>query len=184
MSPVLGYWKLRGLAQPIRLLLEFVGDKYEERLYDRQDREKWQSDKYNLGLDLPNLPYYIDGNVKLSQSLAILRYIADKHGMIGSTPEERARVSMVEGAACDLRQGLSRIAYNPQFEQLKHDYLENLPATLTMWSKFLGDKHYLLGNSVSIELRCRWELPFLLLIVAIHLYNLGFCSGLSFVNCS
>ncbi|KAF5396276.1 Glutathione S-transferase mu class [Paragonimus heterotremus] len=143
MSPVLGYWKLRGLAQPIRLLLEFVGDKYDEKLYDRNDREKWFKEKFTMGFGLPNLPYYQDGNLKLTQSLAILRYIADKHKMLGNTPEERATISMIEGALGDLRNGVSRIAYNEKFEELKVDYLKNLPATLRMWSEFLGDKPYL-----------------------------------------
>nr|P56598.2 RecName: Full=Glutathione S-transferase class-mu 26 kDa isozyme 1; Short=GST1; AltName: Full=Fh1 [Fasciola hepatica]prf//1905266D glutathione S transferase:ISOTYPE=GST1 [Fasciola hepatica] len=148
MPAKLGYWKIRGLQQPVRLLLEY-GEKYEEQIYERDDGEKWFSKKFELGLDLPNLPYYIDDKCKLTQSLAILRYIADKHGMIGSTPEERARVSMIEGAAVDLRQGLSRISYDPKFEQLKEGYLKDLPTTMKMWSDFLGKNPYLRGTSVS-----------------------------------
>ncbi|TPP64849.1 Glutathione S-transferase Mu 1 [Fasciola gigantica] len=165
MPATLGYWKLRGLAQPIRLLLEFVGEKYEEQIYERDDGEKWFSKKFELGLDLPNLPYYIDDKCKLTQSLAILRYIADKHGMskcilrfslhwfslVGSTPEERARVSMIEGAAVDLRQGLSRISYDPKFEQLKEGYLKDLPTTMKMWSDFLGKNLYLRGTSLTMS---------------------------------
>ncbi|VDP92603.1 unnamed protein product [Echinostoma caproni] len=151
MVAKLGYWKIRGLAQPIRLLLEFVGEPYEEVLYDEGDKEKWHSEKFNLGLELPNLPYYIDDHVKLTQSLTILRYIAEKHGLstVGVTPEERARISMIEGAVIDLRFGLGRIAYSPQFEQLKVDYLKNLPSILQMWSKFLGERKYLMGDSVT-----------------------------------
>ncbi|TPP67459.1 GST 26 [Fasciola gigantica] len=55
MPAKLGYWKLRGLAQPVRLLLEYLGEEYEEHLYGRDDREKWMSEKFNLGLDLPNV---------------------------------------------------------------------------------------------------------------------------------
>lgn len=82
------------LVQPTRLLLEYVGEVYEERLYDRNDGDVWRNEKFNLGLEFPNvkqlfcydslliqLPYYIDGDVKLTQSMAILRYIADKHNM-------------------------------------------------------------------------------------------------------
>ncbi|KAA0198117.1 Allergen Aca s 8 [Fasciolopsis buskii] len=95
------------------------------------------------------LPYYIDEKCAITQSLAILRYIADKHGMIGSTPEERARVSMIEGAAVDLRNGLSRISYDSRFNELKEGYLNDLPTTLQIWSKFLGANQYLRGSSVS-----------------------------------
>uniref|UniRef100_A0A4X1UTN1 glutathione transferase n=1 Tax=Sus scrofa TaxID=9823 RepID=A0A4X1UTN1_PIG len=45
------------------------------------DRGQWLSDKFKLGLDFPNLPYLIDGAHKLTQSNAILRYIARKHNM-------------------------------------------------------------------------------------------------------
>ncbi|OON18455.1 glutathione S-transferase protein, partial [Opisthorchis viverrini] len=135
------------LAQPIRLLLEYVGDSYEEHSYGRCDREKWQNDKHNLGLELPNLPYYKDGDFSLTQSLAILRYIADKHNMIGNTPEERAKISMIEGGLVDLRAGVSRIAYQENFEQLKIPYLQQLPTTLRMWSQFLGKNSYLHGST-------------------------------------
>ncbi|KAA0198310.1 Glutathione S-transferase mu class, partial [Fasciolopsis buskii] len=137
------------LGQPIRLLLEYLGEEYKEKRYGKEDREKWFGEKFNLGLELPNLPYYIDEKVKLTQSVAILRYIADKHGMLGSTPEERARLSMIEGAAMDLRIGLSRISYSPDFEKLKVDYLKELPTTLKMWSHFLDKRQYLNGASVS-----------------------------------
>jgi len=39
--------------------------------------------KHSLGLDFPNLPYYIDGEVKLTQTNAILRHISRKHGLDG-----------------------------------------------------------------------------------------------------
>uniref|UniRef100_A0A8C6D395 glutathione transferase n=1 Tax=Moschus moschiferus TaxID=68415 RepID=A0A8C6D395_MOSMO len=45
------------------------------------DRSQWLNEKYKLGLDFPNLPYLIDGTHKLTQSNAILRYIARKHNM-------------------------------------------------------------------------------------------------------
>ena len=59
------------------------------------DHNEWLKEKYSLGLKFPNvshtifskiviflqLPYYIDGDVKLTQSSAILYYIADKYGM-------------------------------------------------------------------------------------------------------
>ncbi|KAA0189267.1 Mu-class gst glutathione S-transferase [Fasciolopsis buskii] len=150
MPAILGYWKIRGLAQPIRMLLEYYGVEYEEHLYGKEDQEKWLDEKFNLGLDLPNLPYYIDGNVKLTQSMAIMRYISEKHGTpVGSTPEERAKLSMIEGAAMDLRMRFGFISYFPNFEEQKVEYLKELPRTLKMWSRFLGDHHYLTGPTIS-----------------------------------
>ncbi|THD20590.1 Glutathione S-transferase [Fasciola hepatica] len=71
--------------------------------------------------------------------------------LVGSTPEERARISMIEGAAMDLRIGFGLTCYNPKFEELKGDYLKGLPTTLKMWSDFLGDRQYLTGSSVSFN---------------------------------
>ena len=34
--------------------------------------------KHTIGMDYPNLPYLIDGDVKMSESLAMLKYIARK----------------------------------------------------------------------------------------------------------
>ncbi|CAH8287183.1 unnamed protein product [Schistosoma turkestanicum] len=149
MVPKLGYWKIRGLVQPARLLLEYVGEKYEERLYDQNDGDVWKDEKFKLGLEFPNLPYYIDGDIKLTQSNAIIRYIADKHNMLGGCPKERAEISMLEGAVLDIRGGVSRIAYNKEYETLKIDFLNKLPSMLKMFEDRLSDKRYLNGDKIT-----------------------------------
>jgi glutathione S-transferase len=57
-SITLGYWKIRGLAQPIRYLLEYAGLKYDEVLYQAGgppdfDRSQWTTKKERLGLAFP-----------------------------------------------------------------------------------------------------------------------------------
>lgn len=54
------------LAQPIRLLLEYTKTPFEDRKVScgpapEYDRSAWTGIKNSLGLDFPNLPYYIDG---------------------------------------------------------------------------------------------------------------------------
>uniref|UniRef100_UPI003D9CBF59 Glutathione S-transferase class-mu 26 kDa isozyme,Serine/threonine-protein kinase PAK 1 n=4 Tax=Homo sapiens TaxID=9606 RepID=UPI003D9CBF59 len=148
-SPILGYWKIKGLVQPTRLLLEYLEEKYEEHLYERDEGDKWRNKKFELGLEFPNLPYYIDGDVKLTQSMAIIRYIADKHNMLGGCPKERAEISMLEGAVLDIRYGVSRIAYSKDFETLKVDFLSKLPEMLKMFKDRLCHKTYLNGDHVT-----------------------------------
>ena len=41
-------------------------------------KECWFSEKQSLGLDFPNLPYFIDGDVNLTETRAIMKYIASK----------------------------------------------------------------------------------------------------------
>ena len=61
------------------------------------------------------LPYLIDGDLKLVQSGAILRHIARKHGLLGQTPEEQARVDIADAQINDLRGGFVGMCYNPDF---------------------------------------------------------------------
>lgn len=58
----IGYWKIRGLAQVIRLLLSYTNTPFQEVFYEFQTKEKWfEQDKNGLGFDFPNIPYLIDG---------------------------------------------------------------------------------------------------------------------------
>ncbi|XP_075469705.1 glutathione S-transferase Mu 4-like [Ascaphus truei] len=151
---ILGYWDVRGLAHSIRLLLEYTGTPYEETRYvlgdaPDYDRSQWLDVKEKLGLDFPNLPYLLDGDVKLSQSNAILRYIARKQGLCGELEGEKLRVDLVENQAMEFRIGLATIAYNPLFETLKGPYLEKLPVALTRFSRFLGDRAWFAGEKIT-----------------------------------
>lgn len=52
------------LAQPIRLLLEYTGTEYEEKIYDcgpapDYDKSCWFDVKFTLGLDFPNVCVYL-----------------------------------------------------------------------------------------------------------------------------
>jgi glutathione S-transferase len=90
MAATLCYWDIRGLAQPIRLLLEYTGTQYEDKKLScgpppSFDKSCWLDNKFSLGLDFPNLPYYIDGDVKLTQSNAILKHIGRKNNLVGTT---------------------------------------------------------------------------------------------------
>ena len=75
-KPTLGYWDIRALAQPIRYMLKYAGVNFTDKRYpiDGKTRDEvmvvarkhWQmGDKSNLGLDFPNLPYYLDGDIKV-----------------------------------------------------------------------------------------------------------------------
>ena len=55
--PILAYWDIRGLAAPIRLMLEYLGKPYENRLMI-MPKPDWLEYKTSLGFDFPNLPYY------------------------------------------------------------------------------------------------------------------------------
>lgn len=74
---VLGYWGVRGRGQPLRHLLSYVGLEFQEKIYATP--EQYKADVSSIG-DFPNLPYLIDGDFKISETLAIARYIVRKAG--------------------------------------------------------------------------------------------------------
>uniref|UniRef100_A0A8C9PX65 Glutathione S-transferase Mu 4 n=1 Tax=Spermophilus dauricus TaxID=99837 RepID=A0A8C9PX65_SPEDA len=148
MPMTLGYWDIRGLAHTIRLLLEYTDSSYEEKRYTMgdapdYDRSQWLSEKFKLSLDFPNLPYLIDGPHRITQSNAILRYIARKHNLCGETEEEKTRVDILENQAMDTRMQLAMVCYSPDFGLRKiSDYMKSsrfLPrpifAKMANWNK-------------------------------------------------
>ncbi|KAL4645892.1 glutathione S-transferase Mu 3-like [Arapaima gigas] len=147
------------IAQPIRLLLEYTGTPYEEKLYscgeDKKfvgapdyDKSCWLNEKEKLGMDFPNLPYLVDGDRKLVQSIAIMRYIARKHNLCGETEDEIIRVDIAENQAIDWRYEFVVMGYT-DFDKLKPAYLQKLPGLLKQFSNFLGDRKWFAGDKIT-----------------------------------
>lgn len=162
MAPVLAYWDIRGLAQPIRLLLEYTGTEFEDKYFEcgpapKFDKSCWFDIKEDMDLDFPNLPYYIDGDVKITQSNAIMRHIARKHDLCGKTEAEKVRVDTVENQAMDFRNGFVRLCYL-DFNNQKEKYLEGLQGTIKMFSKFLGNRPWYAGDNISFADFLMYEL--------------------------
>nr|XP_047131840.1 glutathione S-transferase Mu 1-like [Hydra vulgaris] len=156
-TPTLGYWRIRGLAQPIRLLLGYTKTEFEDKMYDvgdapTYDRSAWTDVKYTLGLDLPNLPYFIDGDIKLTMSNAILRYIARKNNMVGNTEHEICRVDMMENELMDFRNAFSSLCSSTKLEDLDEAliiYKTNVQTRLKLYSDFLGESDFLAGQKLT-----------------------------------
>jgi len=79
-----GYWNIRGLVGGIRVLLEYTGADWNEKMYEVVKREdgSWdgsmwkdvkKSDEMQKNFHFPNLPWLKDGDVCISQSTAILK---------------------------------------------------------------------------------------------------------------
>ncbi|XP_032753389.1 glutathione S-transferase Mu 1 [Rattus rattus] len=154
MPMILGYWNVRGLTHPIRLLLEYTDSSYEEKRYvmgdaPDYDRSQWLNEKFKLGLDFPNLPYLIDGSRKITQSNAIMRYLARKHHLCGETEEERIRADIVENQVMDNRMQLIMLCYNPDFEKQKPEFLKTIPEKMKLYSEFLGKRPWFAGDKVT-----------------------------------
>ena len=62
------------------------------------DRSEWLNEKEHLGMEFPNLPYLFDENVKITETLAIMQYIAKKWKpeLLGRNAAEVGRIHMLE----------------------------------------------------------------------------------------
>jgi glutathione S-transferase len=150
----IGYWKIRGLQAPIRYVLEYLSVPYTEVLYEQGEapefsREAWLSEKQNLGLDFPNLPYLIEGDVKITESHAILRYISNKYGAAdfsGKDIRDKAYLDMIFAIVSDIKNATTGHFYmSGNMEAVKKIGLEGLEKV----EKFLGEKKLFLGDYVT-----------------------------------
>ena len=138
-TPTVGYWDIKGLGEQIRQLLRYSGVQFNDKRYDTKQREVWREEKPTLGLDFPNLPYYIDSDVKLTQSVAIMRYLGKKHGLIATDPITGAVQDMVEQQLIDIKNGFMKLVHSPDWEQKKADYVKDtLTPQLDSFAKFLA----------------------------------------------
>uniref|UniRef100_A0A8C7U1M8 glutathione transferase n=1 Tax=Oncorhynchus mykiss TaxID=8022 RepID=A0A8C7U1M8_ONCMY len=144
MAMKLAYWDIRGLAQPIRLLLEYTDTKYEDKFYTcgeapNYDKSCWFDEKHKLGMDFPNLPYLEDGDRKIVQSNAIMRYIARKHNLCGESDDEKVRVDILENQAMDFRNGFVILCYTDFITFVDFIMYELLDQHIMFDSKCLDD---------------------------------------------
>lgn len=159
----LGYWaNIRGIVEPIRYMLEYAGVPYEYKTYPwldkptaQESKAVWLEEKAALaerGLAFPNLPYLVDGEeTKIVQSLAIMRYLARKHGLAvpDSKPAEAARVDMLEAQINELRWYLIYYCLEDYFASRKGNFAEALPGHLELLSRSLGDRTWLAGDQIT-----------------------------------
>jgi len=148
-KPKLGYWNLRGLAQSTRFALEYMGVDYEEVLYnqDKEGEAKWAKDKTSLGMDAPNLPYWIDDKEKLSESKAILKYVIRKYQpkLLPSDISQLVHVEQVEGLIGDVDRFFSMSVYTDT-EMANNLFDTMVPGLLACLSKMLGSRKFFNGN--------------------------------------
>ncbi|XP_050027011.1 glutathione S-transferase B-like isoform X2 [Dermacentor andersoni] len=147
MAPsVLGYWDIRGLGEPIRYLLAHAGVPYEDKRYSdgkgpEPSRDEWLAEMHKLGLDFPDLPYLIDGDVRMTQCQAILRYLGRKLGLVPKEERALQRVEMLEHQASDVMWATIRLCYDPGYtEDKRRQFLVDIAEKLHEFEAYL-DKH-------------------------------------------
>ena len=126
---------------------------YHSEHYEQGDapdfsKECWFGVKHTLGFDFPNLPYLIDGDYKLTESNAIMRYIAGKYGpeeFSGKDAKEKSVIDMMYGVINDIKGANSPHMYGTGD---KNAIVEN-SKRMEQVSKFLGSNHFITGDNVT-----------------------------------
>ena len=101
-----------------------------------------------MALELPNLPYFIDGNVRLTDPTAIMKYIAMKwdKDLLGKTPAEQGKVEVMVAIIGDLKGA----ATMPCYTTGSKDQIKNATkAQLTAVSTYMMKNKYLAGDNIT-----------------------------------
>lgn len=107
----LTYFDGKGLAEPIRYMLSYMGEEFED---DRFTKEEWPLIK-------PSTPFgkapvlSVDGK-QLCQSVALTRYLAKKTDLAGKDEWEDLQIDMIVDTIGDLRQAIAAYYYDPDEE--------------------------------------------------------------------
>jgi len=166
----LGYWGIRGLGQPIRFLLVSADVPFSEVrlgvlqdgsiLYENKEGEDWSSVRSKLDMPFPNLPYLIDTSgaspVSLSQSNAILRYLARRFDFYGDSANDRIEIDILQEQAYDFRNDIVDTAYtlgDGYASAFKHFSNNTLPQYLDSFETYLAgrdNKNFFVGSRLSL----------------------------------
>lgn len=151
MSLKLCYWDVRALGEIPRYLLRYSGQVWEDDRLAIGTFGKWQAEKFTLGLDLPNLPYLIDGDIKVTQSVAITRYLGRKFGLVpGDDEKDIVKCEMIEQEAVDLRSAFQKLCLEKEdYEGKKLAYLDGMEKKLEILDKYIGDGPFVLGEKLT-----------------------------------
>jgi len=144
------------LAEPVRLMLEYSGVEYDQKLFvsgdpPAYDRSCWTDVRDSLDLDFPNLPYYVDGKVKITESWAIMRHIARKNDLLPEGDDASATCDQAEGVVQDFRWSFVMMCYDlpADFTENKKAFFVTLPTKLRRFDKYLAARKYLAGDKLT-----------------------------------
>ena len=177
----LGYWKIRGLAAPARMMLAYAKAEgrcdFEDCAYELHEKEGGGYDNSSWmknakpGLKernaLINLPYVIDhsSGLVVTQSTAVFQFIARKVGLLGSCERAVAECEQTLAEALDLRNATMKLVYpfsGINAEDYPSKLVEHLAKVFTghatKFESFLGGRSYFAGEELTAGDFHVWEM--------------------------
>jgi len=150
----LGYWAIRGLAAPLRMMCMHSGVPTDMKVYKVTpmedggwEKSSWFDEKKSLIKENPlmNLPFVQVNGVTITQSNACLQFLGKKLGYMGSNDIEEAMINQLLCEIMDLRNSVVRNAYNPSAPL---DWLDSLAGSLTKLENWLAGNY---GKATATE---------------------------------
>lgn len=148
MSPKykITYFPVKGLAEPLRYILSYMGEEFEDERFKRED---WPTIK-------PSTPFgkvpvlTVDGK-QLPQSVACTRYLARQAGLAGNNAWEDLQIDIIVDTISDLRQAIATYYYDPDetSKAAKKDPLvnETIPFYMKKFEEIAKQNDGYLANS-------------------------------------
>jgi glutathione S-transferase len=144
---------LSGNTHKVRMALAFLGLPWDERLTDAAAR---QSDAYRALTPMAQIPLFIDGDVTLRDSQAILACLAARHragAWDGETPEERGEIALwLSHAANEIANGPAALRLARRFGvTIPEDHAAAVTARfLPVIETHLAHRDWLVGGRLTI----------------------------------
>ena len=141
----------------IKLLLSYLKQNFQSVATGGEGWANQAKEFTQNGFEFPNLPMIVDGDLKLSETSAILFYLSEKFGdgsLTGKTLADKAQVRLVEGVLADLFDNLGKCIFTPEYKEKMKGELEEGSATtkgIKRLEAFLGQKNYFLGYLTYVD---------------------------------
>jgi len=152
MAPTLGYWNIRGIGNVIKFLLEYLRIEYNEKIYNVTVESEWFDEKFKLGLDFPNIPYYVDGDFKLTESKVIAKYLVchkdPEARLYPKSLDKQLKAEIIENVTFNILYGLLLTCWRDT-EQLRENHVKNHGILIKQLSEFFGSNQWILGDELS-----------------------------------
>lgn len=144
---------LSGNTHKVRMALAFLGLPWDEQATDAAAR---QSDAFRALTPMAQVPLFVDGDVILRDSQAILAYLAAAHrpgDWDGHNPEERGQVALwLSHAANEIANGPATLRLARKFgAAIAEEHAAAVSARiLPVVDAHLRDRRWLVGNRLTI----------------------------------
>mmetsp|Transcript_36309 Transcript_36309/g.50437 ORF Transcript_36309/g.50437 Transcript_36309/m.50437 type:complete len:229 (-) Transcript_36309:146-832(-) len=132
MSLKIGYWDIRGLGAPLRMMCAYAGEPYENKMYS--EFPVWGAEKAEMIKKNPlmNLPYVVDGEKIICQSNACVYYLGKRLGIDGEDAETQLNIMQIMMQTSDLRDKIVHMVYPfNKVSPTQEDWDANLEKYLT-----------------------------------------------------